>query len=139
MKKTEGLKENIAGLKKFSKESKSFMLSFVKDKTAFLRDRAVVNAPILKDVLRPSIEAAPVKESKGVIEGGVTIGNTAYASKMHEGFYNLGPRSSIQPGTPEGGVGRRYVSRVVDFHGKDIEKELKKGMDEILGKLVFKR
>lgn len=139
MKETEGLKENIAGLKKLRKEGKGFMISFVKEKTAFLRDRAEVNAPILKGDLRATIEAAPVKESKGAIESGVSIGNTAYAAKMHEGFYNLGPRSSIQPGTPEGGVGRRYVSRVMDFHGKDIEKELKKGMDEILGKLIYKR
>lgn len=139
MKETEGLKENIDGLKKFSKEGKSFMLSFVKEKTAFLSERSVENAPILKGDLRATIAPAPVTEAKGVVEGGVSIGDTNYVVKMHEGVYNLGPVSAVQPGTPEGGVGRRYVSRVMDFHNVDIEKELKEGMDEVLKNLLFKK
>jgi hypothetical protein len=41
-----------------------------------------------------------------------------YAVRMHESFYNLGPRSAAQPPTIEGGVGRKYITRVIDFHLK---------------------
>jgi len=47
---------------------------------------------------------------------GFIADNVEYARFMHEGTYNLGPISSQQPPTPEGGVGNRYISRCVMFH-----------------------
>ena len=77
--------------------------------------RSVPNTPIDTGALRSSIHAAPVIVEGVKGEGGITA-DVDYAFKMHEGNYGLGPKSAAQPGTPEGGVGPRYISRVVEAH-----------------------
>lgn len=133
-----GLKENVAGLKAFQKALEPFLLSFVKKKVEFLRERSELNAPILEGDLRLTIRAIPPKIVKKVVESGVTIGDTTYAVKMHEGYYFLGPVSRIQSGTVEGGVGRKYVSRVMDFHHNVTQKELKVALDKFLKQFLFR-
>lgn len=97
---------------------------------------SVPNTPILTGNLRHSIKASPVVVQGSEALGGIQTDGVDYATKMHEGFYNLGPVSGIQPLTPEGGVGRKFISRVVSTHGiKDFLTTLKEWSDECLNEL----
>lgn len=136
--KTKGLRENVAGLKAFQKKLDKFLISSIGERVEFLRERAEVNAPVLEGDLRSSIKAALPKKVKKVIEAGVTIGDTNYAIKMHEGFYSLGPVSVLQSSTVEGGVGRKYVSRVMDFHHEATQKGFQKQLDGFLEKFLYR-
>lgn len=102
--------------------------------------RAAVNAPILSGDLRAAltgfIDGVPISQAKpnpkaDKIEGKV-VDTMAYALRMHEDFYNLGPISSIQPDTPEGGVGRKYISRVVQYHLAKYEQGLQQVVKAVL-------
>lgn len=85
-------------------------------------ERAAVNAPIDTGYLRQHISyyAETFKQDKSTTTGYITV---PYAFKMHElllpfgaGPFHRGPRSREQPATPEGGVGGKYVERVLKFH-----------------------
>lgn len=88
--------------------------------------RAHLNAPIKTGLLRSNIRTRPIQTSGGmggdlVYTAVVYVANVRYAEVMHEeltpyGRFNLGPRSSIQPGTVEGGVGGHYISRIGEYH-----------------------
>jgi hypothetical protein len=96
----------------------------------FLLNRVVVNTPIDTGALRKSL--APVYN--GMEAGIANKDNISYALRIHEEIYNLGPLSRNQPKQPEGGVGNKYITRVVDFWekplvkmiGDNVEKELTK-------------
>jgi len=77
--------------------------------------RSKLNAPILTGALRRSIRPIPLKGETTKIFGGVKTGDLPYALKMHEGEYNLGPVSAAQPMTREGGVGRKFITRVFNY------------------------
>jgi len=44
--------------------------------------------------------------------------STAYAKVRHEDFYNLGPISSIKPGSDDGAVGRKFLERPFNLHAR---------------------
>lgn len=85
-------------------------------------ERARLNAPILTGELRSMIIHNVEWRGGDVV---LEIYDLApYAIYMHEGFYNLGPVSAVQPSQPEGGVGRKYLERVMQFHAKTWERDL---------------
>ena len=53
-----------------------------------------------------------------------------YAVFLHESRYRLGPVSRLKPGTPDGRVGRRYLSRPYE--------KRKKIYTDLIGKAVVK-
>jgi hypothetical protein len=76
-------------------------------------ERAEKNAPILSGDLRKGLTVVPVLDVVRLTITWEAGGTAPYTLRMHEAVYNLGPRSKRQPGTPEGGVGRKYFSRVL--------------------------
>ena len=131
-----GLHVKLNALNRLHASLKKCTRAFIKGSTEFLADRSKLNAPILTGDLRRGIEPTPVVVKRAFVEGGVGIGVTDYALRMHEGFYNLGPISAAQPYTPEGGVGRKYTTRAVEFHHERLLRELKKEVDEIMKGVV---
>jgi hypothetical protein len=88
-------------------------------------ERGQNNAPILSGDLRANLVGTvegssqqPTSPPSSDIIKGKVVDTVPYAMRMHEGFYGLGPISRMQPMTPEGGVGRKYIQRVVDYHMK---------------------
>lgn len=100
-------------------------------------ERGVANAPILsgdlrshligyidgKQVASESASTPPPHQKDREEVVGIITDTVPYAQRMHEllvpaGPLNLGPISRLQPMTPEGGVGGKYITRVVDFHIK---------------------
>lgn len=82
-------------------------------------ERAQANAPIKSGDLRRSIRHRIIV--RGRIITAKIIASEPYALRMHEeldpaGTLQLGPLSRAQPGTPEGGVGGKYIERVVNHH-----------------------
>lgn len=98
-------------------------------------ERVKANAPILDGDLRASIRSTGAKIHGRKIDLAI-VADVPYAYKQHEeltpaGPLQLGPISSQQPGTVEGGVGGKFVERVVQYHlhtyeeiiGEEFEKE----------------
>ena len=73
-----------------------------------------LNAPILSGDLRADIGIDVIIEGDQISM--IATDNMDYALIRHEGYYNLGPISRQQPDTPEGGVGRKYMERVFNYH-----------------------
>lgn len=85
--------------------------------------RIQVNAPILKGDLRASVRYTPSYILVGnVVTAKLIVGeDVPYFWVQHEmltpaGPWQLGPVSSQQPSTPEGGVGGHFVERVLEYH-----------------------
>lgn len=79
--------------------------------------RSRLNAPILTGYLRKHLMWLPLMLHGARMECQLGSVGVHYALKMHEGLYNLGPISRIQPPTTEGGVGRKFMERVLKMHG----------------------
>ena len=95
-------------------------------------ERAVANAPIKTGALR----AAMLPVNPGLVSRNVTalvVDTMVYALRMHEDFYNLGPISVQQPMTPEGGVGRKYIERVVHYWAATYANYIKQCILDIIG------
>lgn len=90
-------------------------------KHAAKRSRA--NAPILDGTLRESIQPVLAKRTTArsrTVKAAVEA-SAPHAWEVHEevtpaGPKQLGSRSAEQPGTQEGGVGGKFVERVITFH-----------------------
>jgi len=88
----------------------------------FVVERARLNAPILEGDLRSGL-FSEVRVRGTAIE--LDFGGTApHTLRRHEELYTLGPVSIMQPSTPEGGVGRKFFHRVLDFHHESIADRL---------------
>ena len=76
--------------------------------------RSRLNAPIRTGRLRESLRVNPeVNLTTGVIT--FSFGSSvSYALAEHEQDHQLGPVSMSQPSTDEGGVGKKYFTRVID-------------------------
>lgn len=87
----------------------------------FLVKRAQLNAPIFKNVLRTSITFQPVKRNyrgawqMNLVASAINKKGFDYAFIMHESTYTLGKISAAQPGTVEGGVGNKFLTRVTEY------------------------
>ena len=78
-------------------------------------ERSRLNAPILEGDLRSSITfRKPTLIAGGVIVSGVGS-DLPYALRWHEEDFNLGPISRLQPATIEGGIGKKYITRVINY------------------------
>ena len=99
----------------------------------FLARRAAANAPIDKGDLRGAIESSI--EKHGTIIEGEIICDVPYALEMHEGDYPLGEKSALEPGTPEGGVGRKFIERAIQHNSLAVDKELGKSQLDMLKKM----
>lgn len=87
----------------------------------FLLPRIRLNTPILTGRLRESLEVIrpPVSRVAAVeIQSDVP-----YALRQHEEIHRLGPVSREQPSQPEGGVGSKFIVRVVDFYADQLKVE----------------
>lgn len=86
--------------------------------------RMVVNTPIETGLLRANFLKVPARNGVGGIEN-----LSAYAFEVHENphgkRYGQGPISRQQPPQPEGGVGPKFMSRVVDAHARQWETQLR--------------
>lgn len=101
-------------------------------------ERATANAPILKGPLRADIHAEKVEVSADQISVRV-VSALPYSLKQHEeltpaGPMQLGPVSRVQPMTPEGGVGGKFIERVVKFHLQRYQQLILKRFKEALGR-----
>lgn len=76
-------------------------------------ERSKLNTPIATGALRES-ESVILTVRKGSVTWDFHV-NVPYGLKVHEEPYHLGAISKAQPGTPEGGVGNKFFSRVIDF------------------------
>jgi hypothetical protein len=111
----DSVREDILGLPKKLQEA---LLVIVEEIMIHIVKRSRLNAPILEGDLRESIKyEKPKITSSGSIESAVGS-NLAYALRHHEEPFNLGPISAIQPSTPEGGVGNKFISRAIDYRRK---------------------
>lgn len=105
-------------LKELQKVYEKVAVKTMQETTEFLAKRSALNAPILTGALRQSIKAEKPEVKKDVVTGGVVAGGSKinYALKLHEEPFKLGPRSVKQQPQPEGGVGNKYIERVVKFY-----------------------
>ena len=78
-----------------------------------------LNTPILSGNLRESLTIQLRSLQKGRV-GFNVISDLPYALRVHEEERRLGPVSAIQPEQPEGGVGNKFVERVVHYHAEEI-------------------
>lgn len=116
-----GFKEVQKSLELTDKQTKAAAMRGVRLVLTKVVERSRANAPILSGDLRISLRKSRVYQ-KTTVDGALFHGNIemegAYGLKMHEqltpaGPYQLGPVSSVQPMTPEGGVGGKFVERSV--------------------------
>jgi HK97 gp10 family phage protein len=90
-----------------------------------IKDLAKLQAPIdegnLEDAIKVDVDRSGVKgriQAFVYVDGSVTTDDGKavedYAMQMHEGTYNLGPRSQAKDSAVGGGVGRKFLERAVD-------------------------
>lgn len=97
-------------------------------------EESIANAPVDKGNLEAAHEITERRGSANRVETTVEVGGVVngvdvddYAWEMHEGDYDLGPRSAAkQASDPSHAVGREYLQRAMD----DVEKELDAIFDE---------
>lgn len=110
-----------------------------------MRDQAVDNAPVDLGTLEDAIKTEEERGYRGrvqirlfVDESTPVPGRTnktvaSYAVRMHEGVYNLGPKSLQKQSAISGAVvGRKYLERAVDEHIDDTEKEIAEAVAKAL-------
>ncbi len=78
--------------------------------------RVVLNAPVKTGDLRRSVHRQPISGTLGRGYRSQIEVRVKYALDVHENLEFLGATSRQQPGTSEGGVGRKYVERVMKFN-----------------------
>lgn len=77
-------------------------------------EKAIRNTPIRTGALRKSLFVdIEINVTNGTV-GFIFGSNLDYALAEHEQDHQLGPLSEKQPKTPEGGVGKKYFTRVID-------------------------
>lgn len=130
----------IDALKKLAKE-RSFQK--VKEAGYDLKSAASGAAPHDEGILDTSGKVTPRKTGKG---GDVTVTFKAighrgfnYALKMHEGFYNLGPKSQAKPGgVGMSGtlyrVGPKYLERPLRGEDDEYKKHIRDGVSNAVKK-----
>lgn len=104
-------------------------------------ERSRVNAPIDTGDLRRSINSKVLSASDGILVN-ITVG-VDYALRMHEfltpfGPLQLGPgsrREGAANNAPEGGVGGKFLERVVNFHIGNYITYIRDLLEENLGDL----
>lgn len=92
------------------------------------RDRAPVDEGVLTDSIEHEVY---VNEGSVVIRVPINAPASEYAVPMHEGQYNLGPKSAAKQSQVGVAVGRKYITRALDENRKEIRaaiaEELKPG------------
>lgn len=155
------LKITIQGLQKLQEAAEAFSLLAQQLSGDFQREaadaisehiaeRAVQNAPILRNRLRPAIHATtPQKRGSGYRADVQIPDYIPYASLMHmhlvpygtpigisavtqRPIFSLGPVSRTMPATPEGGVGGMFITRVAQFHMSQYETQMAQVLSTIL-------
>ncbi|WFS64006.1 HK97 gp10 family phage protein [Pseudodesulfovibrio thermohalotolerans] len=89
----------------------------------FARDEAVKRAPVDKGKLEESIMYEVTGDDNSVnVSIRIKKGRkaNAYATKMHEDHYNLGPRSQEKNSKSDVVVGRKYLERAFDENVDEI-------------------
>jgi len=102
----------------------------------FLLERIRLNTPILTGKLRESLDVKVTR--KGLRVTAVISSDRDYALLMHEVERALGPVSRKQPSQPEGGVGAKFIERVIDYHIEDIRKILGEVPESVLVQKAYK-
>jgi hypothetical protein len=123
--KFEGLKDILEGLKRSrDRELRELIQETLFEFTdGFLVPRIQLNTPILTGKLRTSLEV--IKPPVGRVASVEIQSAVPYALRVHEETYELGPRSREQPSQPEGGVGNKFIVRVVDYHSEILKEHFK--------------
>ena len=101
----------------------------------FLLERIRLNTPILSADLRKDLRIQKIQARAGKASF-MIVSKKSYALKVHEDTYQLGARSKEQASQPEGGVGNKYIERVVHYHA-DALKKLLGGFPSILIRKAF--
>lgn len=109
----------------------------------FLKDRMILVTPILTGFLRANFLVVPATvRSGGIVEGSIENLDPK-AFEVHENpnhkRIGFGPVSRIQPVQPEGRVGPKFMTRVIDFHKRDTVERLAFFAEADLKKLVTGR
>ena len=113
---TQDLRKGISFFQLFRKAMPGLLKNGLERVSKHALERSRFNAPILTGNLRGSLQISkPFKV--GTDQMAVDFGSTLpYALRWHEEPFELGPISALQPGTPEGGVGNKYIERVINIH-----------------------
>ena len=101
-------------------------------------EHARLNAPILTGDLRKSIGYTKPRFTKQFVAEGFVVSDLPYALRVHEEEFNLGDLSARQPDTPEGGVGNKYITRVIDYHSGAYTRAVMESLLLLLGSKKIK-
>lgn len=95
-------------------------------------ERCRLNAPIHDGFFRDSLWVEPTMEVDYIVFDFGSSAPRGQLLKLHEDEYKLGPISEIQPVTPEGGIGKKFFTRVIEFWGPTWADWLADAMLEII-------
>lgn len=104
-------------LGKLPKVARDSALAQSEEVAKHLVDRSRLNAPVLSGDLRGSLSYLKPRLQGDIIVTGVGS-DSPYGLRWHEEEFNLGPVSILQPGTVEGGVGNKYITRPMQYWRK---------------------
>jgi hypothetical protein len=127
-------------LRRIRQEVKEAISQAMDDVANDLLDRSIALAPQLSGDLVNDARVVSLDTgntfSRAVEYGPPGSPSTAYAKVRHEDVYNLGPISSIKPGSEDGPVGRKFLERPFNRHakryieevGREVERALRTGL-----------
>jgi hypothetical protein len=101
-----------------------------------LLDRSVALAPQLSGDLvndaRVVAQNTRNRYARAVEYGPAGSESSAYAKVRHEDFYNLGPISSVKPGSEDGAVGRKFLERPFNRHAQRYIEDVGRAVERVL-------
>lgn len=122
--KTKGLKEAQWRLIKLKSEFNTLLEELITEYVnGYLLERIRLNTPIRTGALRESIVLVKSHARGGKVKF-IIESRLPYSLKIHEEEFNLGPVSQQQPPQPEGGVGNKFIERVINYHADDLKQIL---------------
>jgi len=120
--------------KRASVEVKKKAEGVMRSHALIIKKQSQLNAPVDTHNLEKSHHIRKRRLKSGIsyrvfVEGGNRV--NIYAQIMHDGHYNLGPKSQKkQAANPDNIVGRQYLKRAIDDDKEALLKDLDKALSE---------
>lgn len=138
-----GVDELLTSLQQTGQRAERGVAGEIRQGAEDIKDLAVMQAPVdegnLENAIKVEIDRSGIRgrvQAYVFVDGDEDAGDgkkvEEYANLMHEGVYQLGPRSQIKNAAVGGGVGRKFLERAVDELAPDIINRVRNAMKRIL-------
>lgn len=141
--KVTGVEELLVSLQQTGQRAERGVAGEIRQGAEDIKDLAVMQAPVdegnLENAIKVEVDRSGIRgrvQAYVFVDGDEDAGDGKkvedYATRIHEGVYQLGPRSQTKNAAVGGGVGRKFLERAVDELAPGIINRVRNAMKRIL-------